>query len=125
MYAIVDIETCGGKYSYPYGRIIEICILIHDGLQIVENFSTLINPKCKIMPIYTSISGITNEMLYDAPTFEDVAREILRLTKDNIFVAHNADFDFNFIQAEINRLQPAWFVSNSKVNWCSKLKKTT
>ncbi len=104
MYAIVDIETCGGKYTYPNGRIIEICILVHDGLQIVEKFSTLINPQCRIMPIFTSITGITNQMLYDAPTFEDVAKDILHLTKNNIFVAHNVSFDYNFIQAEMNAL---------------------
>ena len=42
MFAIVDIETCGGKFAFRKGRIIDICILVHDGLQVVDKFSTLI-----------------------------------------------------------------------------------
>jgi DNA polymerase III alpha subunit (gram-positive type) len=48
MFAIVDIETCGAKFAYQKGRIIDICILIHDGISEVDKFSTLINPDCYI-----------------------------------------------------------------------------
>lgn len=104
MFAIIDIETCGGKFEYPRGRIIEISILIHDGLQVVDKFTTLINPGCNIAPMYTRISGITNEMVEDAPRFHQVAKKILEMTEDRIFVAHNVGFDYGFVKEEFNSL---------------------
>lgn len=100
MFAIIDIETCGGKFIYPKGRITEICILVHDGLTVVEKFSTLINPECFISPFYTGITGITNDMVRDAPKFYEVAKKIIELTEGKIFVAHNVSFDYNFIKEE-------------------------
>ncbi|HTA83905.1 MAG TPA: exonuclease domain-containing protein [Bacteroidia bacterium] len=100
MFAIIDIETCGGKFSYPQGRIIDIAILVHDGLQVVERFSTLINPGCHISGFYSNLSGITNEMVADAPQFHQVAKKIVELTEGNIFVAHNVGFDYGFIKEE-------------------------
>jgi DNA polymerase III subunit epsilon len=100
MFAIIDIETCGGKFTFPHSRITEICILVHDGLQITEKFTTLINPECHITQYFTQLTGISNDMVRDAPTFAEVARKILELTEGNIFVAHNAAFDYNFIKAE-------------------------
>ncbi len=100
MFAIVDIETCGSKFAYQRGRIIDICILVHDGLSVVDKFSTLINPECYITSFYTNLSGITNEMVQDAPKFHEVAKEILQYTEGNIFVAHNSAFDYNFIKEE-------------------------
>ncbi len=104
MFAIVDIETCGGNFNYPNSRITEICVLIHDGLQIVEKYSTLINPQCYISSFYTSITGITNEMVSSAPKFEEVAPIIFELTNNKIFVAHNVSFDYNFIRSEFEML---------------------
>ena len=79
MYAIVDIETTGG-YATGNG-ITEIAIYIHDGKQIVEHFETLINPKQDIPSFITSLTGISNEMVKDAPIFEDVAAKIFSLLK--------------------------------------------
>jgi DNA polymerase-3 subunit epsilon len=104
MFAIVDIETCGGKFIYPKGRIIEIAVIIHDGLTVVDKFSTLINPECFISPFYTNISGITNDMVRDAPKFHEVAKKIMEMTEDRVFVAHNAAFDYNFIKDEFASL---------------------
>jgi DNA polymerase-3 subunit epsilon len=104
MFAIVDIETCGGKFEYRRGHIIEICILVHDGLTVVDKFSTLINPQCYIAPTYTRISGITNDMVEDAPTFAQVAKKIWEMTDGKIFVAHNVGFDYGFIKEEFNSL---------------------
>jgi DNA polymerase-3 subunit epsilon len=104
MFAIIDIETCGGKFEYPRGRIIEISILVHDGLQVVDKFTTLINPGCYISPLYTRISGITNEMVENAPRFHQVAKKILEMTEGNIFVAHNVGFDYGFVKEEFNSL---------------------
>lgn len=100
MFAIIDIETCGGKFEYRRGHVIEICILIHDGLTVVDKFSTLINPQCYISPTFVRISGITNEMVESAPTFAQVANKIWEMTKDRIFVAHNVGFDYGFIKEE-------------------------
>ena len=74
MFAIIDIETCGTRYEFRKGRIIEICIVVHDGLTVVDKFTTLINPECNISPYFTNISGITNEMVRDAPKFHEVAK---------------------------------------------------
>lgn len=104
MFAIVDIETCGPKFAYQKGRIIDICILVHDGISVVDKFSTLINPDCHIGSFYTNLSGITNEMVKDAPRFHEVAKEILNYTEGKIFVAHNSAFDYNFIKDEFASL---------------------
>lgn len=67
MYAVVDIETTGG--SARLERITEIAVYIHDGTRIVEEYSTLVNPERSIPYFITSLTGITNEMVEDAPKF--------------------------------------------------------
>ena len=104
MFAIIDIETCGGKFEFRKGRITEICILVHDGLQVVDKFTTLINPECYISPLYTKLTNITNDMVADAPKFHEVAKKILEMTEGKIFVAHNVGFDYGFIKDEFNSL---------------------
>lgn len=104
MFAIIDIETCGAKFEFRRGRIIDICILVHDGISVVEQYQTLVNPNCYISPFYTNLSGITNEMVADAPQFHEIAKDIIRLTADKIFVAHNVGFDYRFIQEEFASL---------------------
>lgn len=96
MYAIVDIETTGGHASA--NGITEIAICIHDGKKVVKRFETLVNPQRDI-PIYISaLTGITNEMVQNAPPFEDVAADIYHLIHGKIFVAHNVNFDFSFVR---------------------------
>ncbi|MEZ5045818.1 MAG: exonuclease domain-containing protein [Chitinophagaceae bacterium] len=104
MFAIVDIETCGSKFALQHGRIIDICILVHDGISVIDKFSTLINPDCYIGSFYTKLSGITNEMVADAPRFHEIAKDILSFTEGHIFVAHNVSFDYNFIKEEFASL---------------------
>lgn len=104
MFAIIDIETCGGKFEFRKGRITEICILKHDGLSVIEKFSTLINPECHISPFFTGLTGITNEMVADAPKFHEIAPKIIEMTEDCIFVAHNVGFDYSFIKDEFRSL---------------------
>src|SRR5215213_3648742 len=96
MYAIVDIETTGG-YAAANG-IIEICIKIFDGTSIVEEFETLINPDQTIPKYIQAFTGITNEMVQDAPTFEEVAEKIYTILQGNIFVAHSVNFDYSFVK---------------------------
>jgi len=102
MYAIVDIETTG--LSPQKDKIIEIAIYIHDGEKIIDEYSTLINPEIFISDYITRINGITNKMVANAPKFYEVAKDIVNYTKDKIFVAHNASFDYNFIRSEFKSL---------------------
>ena len=102
MYAIVDIETTGG--SPRYEKITEIAIVIHNGNEIIDEYSTLLNPEKYIPAHITSLTGITNEMVESAPKFFEVARRIVEMTEECIFVAHNVSFDYNFIKNEFRQL---------------------
>lgn len=102
MYAIIDIETTG--QSAVNGKITEIAIFIHNGFEITDSFSSLINPECYIPAFITSLTGIDNEMVRSAPKFYEVARRIVEMTHEKIFVAHNVSFDYKFIQEEFKRL---------------------
>jgi DNA polymerase III subunit epsilon len=102
MYAIVDIETTGG--SATYHKITEICVLLHDGKEVVQRFHSLINPEQPIPYNITMLTGITNEMVADAPRFFEVAKEIYQITDKAIFVAHNVNFDFSFLKKEFEEL---------------------
>ncbi|MDX9907818.1 MAG: exonuclease domain-containing protein, partial [Mariniphaga sp.] len=75
-----------------------------DGNKIVDEFSTLINPEQPIPYMITRITGISNEMVADAPRFCEVARRIVEMTEGAVFVAHNASFDYNFVRHEFKRL---------------------
>ena len=101
-FAIVDIETTG-NYS-GHHRITEIAIFIHDEKKIIENYQTVINPECTIPPYIITMTGITNEMVEDAPKFYEVAKTIFELLENRIFVAHNVGFDYNFIRQEFKSL---------------------
>ncbi|MDH5598327.1 MAG: exonuclease domain-containing protein [Cyclobacteriaceae bacterium] len=98
MYAIVDIETTGG-YALHH-RITDIAIILHDGVNILNHFQSLVNPQQKIPPHITGLTGITNEMVSSAPVFEEIADEIHGFLKNKIFVAHNVHFDFSFVKKE-------------------------
>ncbi|MBK8193461.1 MAG: DNA polymerase III subunit epsilon [Lewinellaceae bacterium] len=102
MFAIIDVETTGGVARFE--RITEIAIVLHDGEKVVSTFSTLINPEKSIPPGITQLTGITNEMVEQAPKFYEVAKQIVELTEDAVFVAHNVSFDYNFIREEFARL---------------------
>jgi DNA polymerase III subunit epsilon len=104
VYAIIDIETCGGKYINGSGKITEICILIHNGVQVIDKFTSLVHPECYISDYYTQITGITNAMVADAPKFYEISKRIVELTTNCVFVAHNVSFDYNFIKNEFAAL---------------------
>ncbi len=102
MYAIIDIETTGGNFRN--GKITEIAIYIHDGKNIIKEFVSLINPE-QIIPLHiTQLTGITNEMVANAPKFYEIAKNIVEITEDCIFVAHNSSFDYGFIKEEFKSL---------------------
>lgn len=101
-YAIVDIETTGGHSGRD--KITEIAIVLHDGTQVIDQYQTLINPERSIPAYISSMTGITDEMVAEAPLFYEVAKEIVLRTEGAIFVAHNARFDYGFLKEEFSRL---------------------
>jgi DNA polymerase-3 subunit epsilon len=101
-YAIIDIETTGGRAARD--KITEIAVVLHDGAQILNTYSTLINPECYIPHGITQLTGITQEMVADAPLFQEVARDIVEWTEGAIFVAHNVRFDYSFVRAAFAEL---------------------
>ena len=102
MYAILDIETTGGKYNEE--GITEIAIYKFDGLKVVDQFISLVNPEQPIQPFVVNLTGINNDMLRNAPKFYEVAKRIVEITKDCILVAHNAKFDYRILRTEFRRL---------------------
>ncbi len=101
-YAVVDTETTGGR-SWLGDRITEIAaVIVRDG-EIVEVYETLVNPQRSIPPFITALTNITWDMVRDAPTFDRVAPEVMRVLEGNVFVAHNANFDWRFLTTELSR----------------------
>lgn len=101
VYVVVDVETTGG--SAGFHRVTEIgAVKIQNG-HVIEEFQTLINPERSIPAYITQITGITNQMVADAPTFGEIAERFLAFMDGAIFVAHNVRFDYGFIQREFSR----------------------
>jgi DNA polymerase III subunit epsilon len=98
----VDLETTGG--SAAWHRIIEIGTVEIDRDGAVREWSTLVNPGVSIPPQIEAFTGISNEMVAAAPSFEEVHHELLGRLANRVFVAHNARFDYGFIRAELARL---------------------
>ncbi|WP_242094072.1 exonuclease domain-containing protein [Aestuariivivens sediminicola] len=102
MYAIIDIETTGGKYNEE--GITEIAIYKYDGHTIVDQFISLINPEREIQPFVINLTGINSQMLRHAPKFYEVAKRIVEITSECVVVAHNAKFDYRILCTEFSRL---------------------
>ncbi|MBT8287496.1 MAG: GIY-YIG nuclease family protein [Flavobacteriaceae bacterium] len=102
MYAILDIETTGGKYNEE--GITEIAIYRYDGHKIVDQFISLVNPERDIQPFVVNLTGINSNMLRNAPKFYEVAKRIVEITQGCILVAHNAKFDYRVLRTEFKRL---------------------
>ena len=101
-YVVVDVETTGGRGERH--RVTEIgAVKLRNG-EIVGRFSTLLNPQRTIPPGITRLTGITPEMVEDAPYFPDIADEFEAFMRGAIFVAHNVEFDYGFIAREFGRL---------------------
>ena len=103
----VDLETTGGNAVYH--RVTEVGIVRMAGGVVVDEWSSLVNPECPIPPYIESFTGITNDMVADAPRFADIAHVILGKLRPSgveppIFVAHNARFDYSFLRSEFRRL---------------------
>lgn len=99
LYTIIDVETSGKT-----NRITEISIFKYNGDSIIDEFTSLVNPNCYIPDYITALTGIDNETVANAPDFQDVAQQVLDITIDTVFVAHNVNFDYNVIRNEFKLL---------------------
>jgi len=96
LFAVVDIESTGSVANQD--KITEIAVIITDGEKEIDRFETLINPQQPITPFVVRLTGITNELVQDAPLFEEVANDLFEFLKGKVFVAHNVNFDYKFIK---------------------------
>ncbi|TYA94794.1 exonuclease domain-containing protein [Seonamhaeicola marinus] len=99
IYTIIDVETTGAS-----NKLTEISIFKHDGYQVIDEFTSLINPESLIPDYITALTGIDNGMVANAPTFAEIAHKILAFTDNCVFVAHNVNFDYNAIRNEFKYL---------------------
>jgi DNA polymerase-3 subunit epsilon len=102
LYAILDVETTGMQFQDD--KITEIAVYVHNGDEIIDSFHTLINPERYLPDFITQLTGITNEMVAEAPKFYEIARRIVEITEGKVIVAHNAHFDYSFIKNEFKNL---------------------
>ncbi|MBN2289242.1 MAG: 3'-5' exonuclease [Candidatus Glassbacteria bacterium] len=100
VFVVVDVETTG--FRPPADRVIEVAAVRVAGGAAVEEFSTLVNPGRPIPGPITGLTGITWDMVARAPEFSQVAEDFLDFLGDSVFVAHNAPFDWRFIQSEVS-----------------------
>ena len=102
LYSIIDVETTGGKFNQE--GITEIAIYKFDGVDIIDQFISLVNPEIPIQPFVQQLTGITGNMLVNAPKFFQIAKRILEITDKTILVAHNSSFDYRMLKIEFDRL---------------------
>jgi DNA polymerase-3 subunit epsilon len=97
MYSVLDIETTG-NHAHRHS-ITEVAIINYDGEKITDQFSTLIQPEHSIPDFITHLTGITDEMVAQAPRWEEVMEMIDEFTRGRILIAHNAHFDYSFLKS--------------------------
>jgi DNA polymerase-3 subunit epsilon len=101
--AFVDLETTGTTSTGD--RVTEIGIVrVADG-EFLDEWSTLVNPERSIPEDIRVLTGISNEMVRDAPTFADLRRQVFERLEGHVLVAHNARFDYGFLKNEFRRME--------------------
>ena len=101
-FAITDIETTGS--GIRGNKITEICVIVIQDGEVIDRYSSLVNPSQSIPLYIESLTGINDEMVVNAPQFSEIADEVDRITKDCVFVAHNVNFDYNILRAEFTNI---------------------
>ena len=101
-FAVVDVETTGMRAGTS-DRITEIAVVVVSRGRREVALDSLVNPGRPIPPAICAITNITNDMVRDAPTFAEVVDQVLAALAGRVFVAHNARFDWGFIDAEVRR----------------------
>jgi len=114
VYAVVDIETTGSSPKNGE-RIIQIGIVRIENGVITSTYSSFVNPEKSIPPFIQALTHITNDDVKNAPLFSEIADEILSQLEGAVFVAHNVNFDFPFVQGELKRLERP-LLKNKKVD---------
>ncbi len=99
MYAIVDIETTGGYAAN--NAITEVAIVLHDGIRELKRYETLVNPAMPIPRYVQALTGISDEMVSDAPYFAEIAPFVHEWLQNAVFVAHNVNFDYSFLKHQL------------------------
>tara|TARA_X000001036_G_scaffold439741_1_gene492052 strand:- start:2405 stop:3760 length:1356 start_codon:yes stop_codon:yes gene_type:complete len=102
MFAILDIETTGGKFNEE--AITEIAIYRYDQGRVIDQFISLVQADRPIQPFVQGLTGINNRMLKNSPKFFEIAKRIIEITNESILVAHNAEFDYRILRTEFSRL---------------------
>lgn len=102
-FVFLDIETTGAS-PRSGGRVLEIGALRMEDYKIVETMDTLLYPETDVPYFITQITGIADEHVASAPLFDEIRQQLDELTRDAIFVAHNVNFDYGFIQEEYRKL---------------------
>lgn len=105
-FAFIDLETTGGNGTTD--RITEIGLRLWRNGEVVDEWETLVNPETRLSPFIESLTGISNDMVADAPVFAEVRETLREKLRDAVFVAHNARFDYGFIKGEFRRLREAF-----------------
>lgn len=101
-FVVVDLETTG--HSPKYGNeIIEIGLVVIENRQITDQYSTYVKPNQKIPPFIKNLTGIDDEDVEHAPSFNKIAQEIIPYFEDSFFVAHHVNFDYEFLNKALNR----------------------
>lgn len=100
-YVVVDVETTGGRPEQD--RIIEIAALKVQRGVIIDRCCYLLDPERRVPGFISRLTGITPQMLHNAPRFAQIAGELSAFLADSIFVAHNVNFDYGFVRAELQR----------------------
>lgn len=95
-YVVVDLETTGNSWKDGKDRITQIAAVVVEDGEILEIFSSFVNPKREIPPFITELTGIDENLVKQAPLFCDVAPMVAELLHGAYFVAHNVHFDWNF-----------------------------
>jgi DNA polymerase-3 subunit epsilon len=104
--AFIDLETTGTSPARE--RVTEIAIVRMIEGEVVEEWSSLVNPECSIPEAIQALTGITNDMVRGAPTFAELRGEVMQRLEGSLFVAHNARFDYGFMKHEFQRLEMAF-----------------
>lgn len=100
-FAVIDLETTGIHPNH-HERVVEIAVVHVNGAgQVLNEWASLINPKRHVGA--TEIHGITAADLLDAPTFDDIAGDLVELLRGKVLVAHNLQFDISFLRSEFER----------------------
>lgn len=112
-FVVFDLETTGAKA--PPCRVIEIGAYLVKGGRIAGEFRSLVNPEASIPPFISSLTGITDAMVSNAPVFSEVAPQFLEFLGDSVLVAHNIGFDLHFLNHEVGRVYEDYRVGSASL----------